>query len=42
MADNELIALGKQEISAIGLMRGGEVYDACVVREKKAYPVYET
>jgi len=39
MADNELIALGKQESSAIGLMRGGEVYDACVVRQKKAYPV---
>lgn len=41
MADNELIALGKQERSAIGLMRGGEVYDACVVRQKKAYPVYD-
>jgi protoporphyrinogen oxidase len=41
MADNELIALGKQESSAIGLMRGGEVYDACVVRQKKAYPVYD-
>ncbi len=41
MADRDLIALAKQEISAIGLLRGEEVTDACVVRQKKAYPVYD-
>lgn len=41
MPDDELIALAKKEISAIGLMRGEDVTDACVVRQKKAYPVYD-
>jgi protoporphyrinogen oxidase len=41
MADRDLIALAEQEISAIGLLRGEEVTDACVVRQKKAYPVYD-
>ncbi|MGH6862848.1 MAG: NAD(P)/FAD-dependent oxidoreductase [Methylocella sp.] len=41
MADAQLIALAKQEIAAIGLLRGEEVTDACVVRQKKAYPVYD-
>jgi len=41
MADEGLIALAKQEIAAIGLLRGEEVTDACVVRQKKAYPVYD-
>jgi protoporphyrinogen oxidase len=41
MSDGDLIALAKQEIAAIGLMRGEEVTDACVVRQKKAYPVYD-
>ncbi len=41
MVDRDLIALAKQEISAIGLLRGEEVTDACVVRQKKAYPVYD-
>jgi protoporphyrinogen oxidase len=41
MADGDLIALAKQEIAAIGLLRGEEVTDACVVRQKKAYPVYD-
>src|ERR1019366_5344711 len=41
MTDADLIALAKQEIAAIGLMRGKEVFDAYVVRQKKAYPVYD-
>jgi protoporphyrinogen oxidase len=39
--DNELIELAKTEIQKIGLMGRDEVYDACVVRQKKAYPVYD-
>jgi len=41
MTDGDLIALAQQEIAAIGLMRGEDVTDACVVRQKKAYPVYD-
>jgi protoporphyrinogen oxidase len=41
MEDARLIALAKQEIAAIGLLRGEEVTDACVVRQTKAYPVYD-
>ena len=40
-ADEDLIALAKEEISQIGLLRGDDVYDACVVRQPKAYPVYD-
>ena len=36
-----LVALAKQEISQIGLMASEDVADACVVRQKKAYPVYD-
>jgi protoporphyrinogen oxidase len=41
MDDADLIALAKKEICVIGLMRAEEVFDACVVRQKKAYPVYD-
>ena len=40
-ADEDLIALAKQEIGRIGLMDPADVRDACVVRQKKAYPVYD-
>ncbi len=40
-SDDELIALAKREIGHIGLMDSGDVVDACVVRQKKAYPVYD-
>ena len=40
-SDDELVALAKAEISKIGLMDAADVYDACVVRQKKAYPVYD-
>jgi protoporphyrinogen oxidase len=40
-ADPELIALAKSEIARIGLIDAGDVVDACVVRQAKAYPVYD-
>jgi protoporphyrinogen oxidase len=39
--DAELIALAKREISKIGLIAESDVTDACVVRQPKAYPVYD-
>ena len=39
--DDDLIALAKEEIAKIGLMRPEDVADACVVRQPKAYPVYD-
>jgi len=40
-ADSALIALAKKEIAQIGLVAPDEVVDACVVRQAKAYPVYD-
>jgi protoporphyrinogen oxidase len=40
-ADEELIELAKQEIGKIGLIQPGDVIDASVVRQPKAYPVYD-
>ncbi len=40
-SDEELVAMAKQEIGHIGLMEPADVVDACVVRQKKAYPVYD-
>ena len=39
--DDELVALGTEEIARIGLMTPDAIYDSCVVRQKKAYPVYD-
>jgi protoporphyrinogen oxidase len=39
--DADLIELAKTEITKIGLMAREDVYDACVVRQAKAYPVYD-
>ena len=39
--DEELIALAKREIEKIGLVAAADVVDACVVRQPKAYPVYD-
>jgi protoporphyrinogen oxidase len=41
MADQDLIALGRREIDAIGLVSAHDVIDGCVVRMPKAYPVYD-
>jgi len=40
-ADDTLIALAKEEIARIGLIAQADVVDACVVRQPKAYPVYD-
>jgi protoporphyrinogen oxidase len=40
-ADSELIALAKKELAEIGLAAEHEIEDGCVVRQKKAYPVYD-
>ncbi len=39
--DAELIALGKREFAKIGLAREEDVIDGCVVRQPRAYPVYD-
>src|SRR5262249_47754665 len=41
MPDDQLIALGRREINAIGLVSAERVIDGCVVRMPKAYPVYD-
>ncbi len=40
-SDEELVALAKREIDYIGLISSDDVVDACVVRQPKAYPVYD-
>jgi len=39
--DADLIALAKREIAQIGLVGPADVVDGCVVRQPKAYPVYD-
>jgi protoporphyrinogen oxidase len=39
--DSELIALAKREVETIGLVKAADVVDACVVRQQKAYPIYD-
>ncbi|MBY0296949.1 MAG: NAD(P)/FAD-dependent oxidoreductase [Methylobacterium sp.] len=39
--DADLVDLAKREIAKIGLIRPEDVVDACVVRQPKAYPVYD-
>jgi protoporphyrinogen oxidase len=39
--DEELILLAQRELMQIGLAKEGDVLDGCVVRQKKAYPVYD-
>jgi len=41
MPDTELIELAKREIEQIGLVRANQVIDGVVVRQPKAYPVYD-
>jgi protoporphyrinogen oxidase len=41
MSDEDLIALAKQEIAKVGLASASDVVDGCVVRQPKAYPVYD-
>ncbi|MEP7014301.1 MAG: NAD(P)/FAD-dependent oxidoreductase [Verrucomicrobiota bacterium] len=39
--DSDLIELAKRELIQIGLAKEGDVVDGTVVRQKKAYPVYD-
>ena len=39
--DQDLIELGKLEMEKIGLAKAADVTDGCVVRQPKAYPVYD-
>ena len=39
--DVELIALARSEIARIGLAAAEDIVDGCVVRQPKAYPVYD-
>ena len=41
MSDADLLALGRKEMDAMGLVSASEVIDGCVVRMPKAYPVYD-
>src|SRR5262249_8744654 len=40
-SDEVLIEQAKRELAHIGLAEPGDVRDGCVVRQKKAYPVYD-
>jgi protoporphyrinogen oxidase len=40
-SDKDLIELAKRELIQIGLAKEGDFVDGCVVRQKKAYPVYD-
>jgi protoporphyrinogen oxidase len=40
-SDADLVALAKAECAKIGIVRPQDVIDACVVRQPKAYPVYD-
>ncbi|HEY7336742.1 MAG TPA: NAD(P)/FAD-dependent oxidoreductase [Bryobacteraceae bacterium] len=41
MPDQDLIALAKREVEQLGLGRASDVADGCVIRQRKAYPVYD-
>ena len=41
LSDLELIELAKRELAQIGLAEYEDVTDGCVVRQRKAYPVYD-
>jgi protoporphyrinogen oxidase len=40
-SDGELIELARRELIQIGLAKEGDLVDGCVVRQRKAYPVYD-
>jgi protoporphyrinogen oxidase len=40
-SDAELIALATRELAKLGLADAADVFDGCVVRQPKAYPVYD-
>lgn len=40
-SDEELVELARREVMAIGFARPEEIFDGAVLRQKKAYPVYD-
>jgi protoporphyrinogen oxidase len=40
-SDEELLARGRAEMDRLGLLRTQDVVDGCIVRQPKAYPVYD-
>ncbi|MEN9315790.1 MAG: hypothetical protein RIS35_2183 [Pseudomonadota bacterium] len=40
-SDAELVSMAARELEALGLARNDQVVDGCVVRQPKAYPVYD-
>ncbi len=40
--DEDLVALASRELAALGLADASRVFDGCVVRMPKAYPVYDS
>lgn len=40
-SDEKLVTQTKRKINKIDLIAPADVYDACVVRQHKAYPVYD-
>ncbi|MGA7291584.1 MAG: NAD(P)/FAD-dependent oxidoreductase, partial [Terriglobales bacterium] len=40
-SDSDLINLAKREIQRVGLAASADVVDGCVIRQPKAYPVYD-
>ncbi len=41
LSDADLVALAHREVAKIGLMEADDIRDASVVRQRKAYPVYD-
>ena len=41
MSDADLIALASSELEQLGMCKRSEVFDGAVVRQQKAYPVYD-
>jgi protoporphyrinogen oxidase len=39
--DADLVELGRQELVKLGLAQESDILDGCVVRQPKAYPVYD-
>jgi protoporphyrinogen oxidase len=40
-SDSDLVALASRELESLGLVKAGDVIDGHVVRQPKAYPVYD-
>jgi protoporphyrinogen oxidase len=41
MSDQDLVALATREVVKVGLVSAANIVDGCVVRQPKAYPVYD-